>query len=182
MNDAAAGPQPPGDSIEIERGGFEDVPRLGPLWIAVHQVHAAVMPHLAPYVSDAETWQVRRAFYEELFAKEGTVLLLARIDGELVGYALSHLHPAGESWAADTWRTGPRIAEVESMSVLPGYRNRGIGGALLDRLEAEIEAQGVDDLVIGALAGNAEAIRLYERRGFTPTWLYLSRFAGRPPT
>jgi hypothetical protein len=29
------------------------------------------------------------------------------------------------------------------------------------------------------LPGNAGAIRLYERRGFRPTWLYLSRFAGR---
>jgi ribosomal protein S18 acetylase RimI-like enzyme len=29
------------------------------------------------------------------------------------------------------------------------------------------------------LPGNAAAIRLYERRGYRPTWLYLSRFDGR---
>jgi ribosomal protein S18 acetylase RimI-like enzyme len=29
------------------------------------------------------------------------------------------------------------------------------------------------------LAGNEDALRLYRRRGFRPTWLYLSRFAGR---
>jgi hypothetical protein len=33
--------------------------------------------------------------------------------------------------------------------------------------------------MLGALAGNADAIRLYQRRGYTPTWLYLSKFAGR---
>jgi ribosomal protein S18 acetylase RimI-like enzyme len=38
---------------------------------------------------------------------------------------------------------------------------------------------GVDDLILGALAGNADAIRLYERRGYRPTWLYLSKFADR---
>ncbi|MGF7237330.1 MAG: GNAT family N-acetyltransferase [Frankia sp.] len=38
---------------------------------------------------------------------------------------------------------------------------------------------GVNDLVLGALPGNAAAIRLYERLGFRPTWTYLSRFAGR---
>jgi len=27
---------------------------------------------------------------------------------------------------------------------------------------------------------NSDAIRLYERRGFRPTWMYLSRFSGRP--
>ena len=32
---------------------------------------------------------------------------------------------------------------------------------------------------LGALAGNADAIRLYERRGYQPTWLYLSKLSGR---
>jgi ribosomal protein S18 acetylase RimI-like enzyme len=36
--------------------------------------------------------------------------------------------------------------------------------------------------VLGVLPGNVDAIRLYERRGFRPTWLYLSRFAGRNGT
>ena len=34
-------------------------------------------------------------------------------------------------------------------------------------------------MILGALAGNTDAIRLYERRGYRPTWLYLSKFAGR---
>jgi ribosomal protein S18 acetylase RimI-like enzyme len=38
---------------------------------------------------------------------------------------------------------------------------------------------GVRDLVIGVLPGNTAAIRLYQRRGFRPTWSYLSRFGGR---
>ena len=38
---------------------------------------------------------------------------------------------------------------------------------------------GVKDLVLGALPGNTDAIRLYERRGYRPTWLYLSRLEGR---
>lgn len=40
-------------------------------------------------------------------------------------------------------------------------------------------AVGVKDLILGALPGNTDAIRLYERRGYQPTWLYLSRFEGR---
>jgi hypothetical protein len=28
--------------------------------------------------------------------------------------------------------------------------------------------------------GNTGAIRMYERRGFRPTWLYMTRLAGRP--
>jgi hypothetical protein len=39
--------------------------------------------------------------------------------------------------------------------------------------------QGVQDLVIGLLPGNDGALRLYERRGHRPTWMYVSRFASR---
>jgi hypothetical protein len=43
----------------------------------VHHAHAASMPELAPYVSDAETWSERRALYVSLFDKPDTLLLLA---------------------------------------------------------------------------------------------------------
>jgi hypothetical protein len=38
----------------------------------------------------------------------------------------------------------------------------------------------VHDQVIGAIAPNADAIRLYERRGFRAAWLQMTRFARRP--
>jgi ribosomal protein S18 acetylase RimI-like enzyme len=34
--------------------------------------------------------------------------------------------------------------------------------------------------MLGVLPGNTAAIRMYERRGFRPTWLYMTRLAGRP--
>ena len=165
--------------VQIRPGGPQDLDRLGPLWVAVHRRHAESMPELAPYVDDATTWAERRALYAELLAKPDTVLLLATVDGALVGYALAHVTPAGGTWAADTWVTGPRIGEIESLSVLPEHRGRGLGTELIDRLEGELRAQGVTDLVVGALPGNEGAVRMYERRGYRPTWIYLSRFDGR---
>jgi ribosomal protein S18 acetylase RimI-like enzyme len=84
-----------------------------------------------------------------------------------------------ETWVANTWVTGGRIGEIESLSVLPEHRGTGIGSALLDAPEQALAAAGVVDLVIGVLPGHAPAIRLYERRGFLPTWSYLSRFPRR---
>jgi len=147
--------------------------------VAVHHAHVASMPELAPYVDDRSTWAERRALYEQLLAKPDTILLLARDGDELIGYALAHVAPARETWVADTWRTGPRIGEIESLSVLPAHRDRGLGSALMDALERELAALGVDDLIVGALAGNEDALRLYRRRGYRPTWLYLSRLKGR---
>ena len=34
-------------------------------------------------------------------------------------------------------------------------------------------------MLIGAVASNGDAIRLYERRGFVPAWVYMTRFGAR---
>jgi ribosomal protein S18 acetylase RimI-like enzyme len=169
--------------MRVRRGSLADVDALQPLWVAVHHQHVSSMPQLAPYVDDATTWGQRSALYRELLAKPDTVLLLADEDGRLVGYGLAHVMPAEETWVADTWVTGPRIGEIESLGVLPEHRGRGIGSRLLEELDEALREAGVTDVILGALAGNSAAIRLYERHGFAPTWLYLSRFArrGGPP-
>lgn len=163
----------------LRRGSVADLASLEPLWVSVHHRHAEAMPELAPYVDDQQTWAARSALYAELLAKPDTVLLLATADGELVGYGLAHVMPADETWVADTWQTGDRIGEVESLAVLPSHRGHGIGTQLLAELERELQASGVRDLIIGVLPGNEAAIRLYQRHGYRPTWSYLSRFASR---
>jgi ribosomal protein S18 acetylase RimI-like enzyme len=152
---------------------------VGPLWVAVHHRHAEAMPQLAPYVSDAETWRLRRVWYGELLDKPDTLLLLAFSGETAVGYGLAHVLAVDETWIPDTWVTGSRIGEIESLSVRPQYRGSGLGSELIDRLEQHLYATGVEDLILGALPGNTDAIRLYERRGYQPTWLYLSRLHGR---
>jgi GNAT superfamily N-acetyltransferase len=89
------------------------------------------------------------------------------------GRRLGHVLGSAE-WAARksirARRPGRQSAEC---------RGAGIGSALLDAVDTEFARLGVDDQVIGVLPGNVDAARVYERRGFRPTWLYLSRFAGR---
>ena len=168
------------DPFVVEEGGVGDVDSLEPLWLAVHHQHQQAMPGLHPYVSDATTWTERRGLYAQLFADHHPILLLGRAeDHRLAGYALGYTMPATGTWLADTWVTGERIGEVESLSVLPEYRGRGLGSRLLVELDHRLREQGARDLIVGALAGNTDAIRLYQRHGYRPTWLYLSRLDGR---
>jgi ribosomal protein S18 acetylase RimI-like enzyme len=163
----------------VRPGSIADLDLLAPLWVAVHHQHIASMPGLAPYVDDQETWSKRRELYVELLAKPDTILLVAKVGDDAIGYGLAHVMEVDETWIADTWRTGRRIGEIETVSVLPAYRGGGLGTHLLDELERQLAAAGIDDLILGVLPGNADAIRLYERRGYRSTWLYLSRLQGR---
>jgi ribosomal protein S18 acetylase RimI-like enzyme len=165
--------------VLIERSTATDPSPVRELWLTVHHRHVESMPHLAPYVDDDTSWAARRRLYERLLAKPGTVLLLARASGRPVGYGLAHVTDVAGTWIDDTWVTAAQVGEIESVGVLPEFRNRGIGTALMDRLEAEMRADGVHDLMLGVLAGNDAAIRLYERRGYRQTWLYMSRWSGR---
>jgi ribosomal protein S18 acetylase RimI-like enzyme len=75
--------------------------------------------------------------------------------------------------------TGRAVAETAMLVVTSAARGQGVGSALQDAVDARLAAAGVHDQVIGAIATNEDAIRLYRRRGFRPAWLRLTRFAAR---
>jgi len=163
--------------VQIAPIGVEEVERLEPLWQRIHAQHQAVAPDRGPYVDEATTWRVRSAVYRECLSGEGFALVVTE-DGSDLGYALVAVSRDDAFWA-DTWVVGERVAELESLAVVPEARGRGIGSMLLDAVDAELAARGIVDMVIGAVAQNTEAIRLYERRGFRTAWTVLTRFASQ---
>ena len=92
----------------------------------------------------------------------------------LVGYALVQVRPgsAAERYA---WIIPETIAELMTLVVTDGRRGEGIGGLLLDEMDAELERQGINEVLVGLIPGNDGAQRLYESRGFRSRWLTLVR-------
>jgi len=107
------------DAPEVRVTTAADLHLVEPLWIAVHHRHAETTPELAPFVGDDESWAVRKVVYEELLVKPDTLLLLAFDGSAAIGYGLAHVTAVEDSWIPDTWQTGRRIGEIESLSVLP---------------------------------------------------------------
>ena len=57
-------------------------------------------------------------------------------------------------------------AEVADIAVDPTHRCGGVGGALLDRIMADLAREGVSELYLEVRESNRGARRLYESRGF----------------
>ncbi|HEX6844717.1 MAG TPA: GNAT family N-acetyltransferase [Actinomycetota bacterium] len=73
----------------------------------------------------------------------------------------------------DSHVTGERFAELQSLAVLDDRRGRGLGTDLLHAVYRRVRAAGIEEMVIGVLATNEPAMRLYEREGFRP-WVVLT--------
>jgi len=160
------------DGITIRKGGPEFIDRLEPLWLALHAHHRSVQPGFT-YFPDEDSWELRRSCYRRWILGKDSFVLLAERDGRPVGYAFVQI----EEGPDDTWVTGTRIAELQTLSVAPAERGNGIGTLLLDLVDAELDRLGVHDLLIGTLAANSGAQRLYERRGLRPVLVHYARFA-----
>ncbi len=165
--------------VSITTGSARDVPLLEPLWLGLHRIHREAVPELAPYVSEASSWLRRRLLYDHCLAQPDSFLLLMRREERLIGYALVTVEPDGDVLWSDTWTVGDRVAELETIYLVSEERGRGLGGILLDRVDQELGRRGIHDLVVGAVPGNTAALKLYERRGFKPSWVIMSRFAAR---
>ena len=153
----------------IVLAGLDRVDELRPLWLQLHHHHARVS-RVQPFVDDETSWERRRRSYVNLLERGGFALIAEEDDG-MAGYATVLVHEGGD----DSWSLEERWGEVWTLVVDQRRRGRGIGGALLDAVDAELAARGVHDLMIGVMEGNDDARRLYERRGLVPGWLQLYR-------
>ncbi len=60
----------------------------------------------------------------------------------------------------------PGVAEIKRMYVAPAARGRGIGGQIVERLEAEARQLGAYRIVLETGPRQPEAIAMYTRAGF----------------
>lgn len=90
------------------------------------------------------------------------VFLVARWDGRPVGCGAVRALRQPEL----VRELGANVGEVKRMYVAPDARGRGVGRALLERLESEARALGLARLVLETGTRQAEALALYRRAGF----------------
>lgn len=113
----------------------------------------ASVSFMAPFGQDDAA-----AFFRKVIAsieRGETVLVAARIGGRIVGSVQLGL---------DTPPNQPHRADVKKMLTHRSARRRGVGAAMLTRIEAEAKERGRTLLVLDTASGDAE--RLYARAGW----------------
>ena len=87
-------------------------------------------------------------------------------DDRRVGYAYVRIHRGGAF--SSSWTFSDPLAELSALAVESSCRGRGVGSALLDAVESRLGKMGVQDMIIGVMVGNNDAMRLLRAPGCPP--------------
>jgi GNAT superfamily N-acetyltransferase len=143
--------------VEIRRAGPGDVDALLTVSTGLWQEDAGTHD---PEVMNTD-WprDHGRASFEALPGDPDRVGLLAEVDGALAG-GLMGSYPELTPFARR------RVAQLNSLWVLPEHRGAGVGGLLVDTFLGWARERGARHAAVTAFAANPAAIRLYEKHGF----------------
>ena len=125
---------------------------------------AGIVEILNSYASDPKGGgkplpaDVKDRLIEVLREHPTTLVLLAVAEGKPVGVAVCF-------FGVSTFKARP-LVNIHDLAVLPGYRGRGVGRALLGAVEEHARKRGCCKLTLEVQDDNAPARTLYQRFGF----------------
>jgi ribosomal protein S18 acetylase RimI-like enzyme len=102
--------------------------------------------------------EVHRRYQADLEDPDA-ILLVAELDGEVVGMAAGRLHKPSSM-------SEELAVELASVYVKPKHRKRGVAGALTAEVASFAGERGVDLLTLKTFAQNEEALQAWRRLGF----------------
>jgi ribosomal protein S18 acetylase RimI-like enzyme len=143
--------------IEIRKATPADVPAI-----------VRLIEELAQ--ASGETSPLNEVYAKEYLASPHSYVLLAVAAGDVSGLLSYSLRP-------DLYHAG-LCCLVEELVVARDQRSRGIGGALLQALLEQGQADGWAELSVGVMADNVRAQAFYKRHGLLDEALLLERHLG----
>jgi GNAT superfamily N-acetyltransferase len=124
---------------------------------------------------DPEAYQVPSTdglveFFEELLGRprsEGSVWLVAEIDGQVIGDISAHLErPAKDAERQIVRYLGEIRVYVDALAVAEAYRREGVGTRLMRAIERWGRDRGAVRVMLDTHAGSPLSVPFYERMGY----------------
>ena len=101
---------------------------------------------------------VRGRLAQDLAARSGCLVLLARLEGEAAGVAVCF-----EGYS--TFAAAP-LLNLHDFAVAPRFRNQGVARAMMRRIEVEALRRGCCKITLEVLSNNHRARGIYAAAGF----------------
>lgn len=103
--------------------------------------------------------------YDDVCETPAAIYLVCELDGEIIGYAGTHI-VIDES-------------HITNLCIRPGFRQQGYGRALMEDLIAVSRENGAEAVTLEVRVSNRPALRLYMDLGFTIAGIRRNYYPGR---
>ncbi|MEM0444439.1 MAG: ribosomal protein S18-alanine N-acetyltransferase [Nitrososphaerota archaeon] len=104
------------------------------------------------------------SFFYSIFKANPESFLVAEVNSSVIGYVMCRVEWGGSK--IDTLRLR-KLGHIVSVAVLPEYRRRGIGRALMtEAINVLRKVYGCDEIYLEVRITNVQAINLYHSIGF----------------
>ena len=144
---------------------------LGALGAQLVREHHAFDPgrFLAPGDRVEEAYS---QFLERQVARRDAIILVAELDGEVVGYVYAGIEPV--SWL----ELRDQVGYIHDLAVADHARGRGVGAGLVDAAVAWLGERGMPRVLLWTAPQNETARRLFAKAGFRPTMIEMTKELG----
>ena len=143
--------------MKIRKAKLQDIEKVTNYGLILLKQHSDLDPYFVP--SDAVE-EVYRNFMEQSLLSEDRLLLVAEIDGKLVGYAAAEIQARSPIF---------RIAKngyINDVFVEEEFRKLGIAREFLTELKKWFESKGIKHVELSVLADNEVGKKTWAKFGF----------------
>ena len=147
----------------IRQGRREDAAGAARLWMQSAEEHTV---HDRVYETSPGAEKTMRRFLADVANSSYSFLFVAEAEDRTVGFISGELRQGSPAFLPKTW------ASVDDVFVEPGYRNRGVGHALLQSVQAWARERDADGISLQVAAANARGRKFYDDLGFREVSVY----------
>jgi ribosomal protein S18 acetylase RimI-like enzyme len=151
------------EDFTIRPGRREDAAEAARLWMQSAEEHTS---HDRVYETSPGAEQTMRRFLADVAKSSYSFLFVAVVGDRTVGFISGELRQGSPTFLPKTW------ASVDDVFIEPEYRNRGMGRALLQCVQAWAQERGADGISLQVAAANSRGRKFYEDLGFRDISVY----------
>ena len=159
--------------ISIRPASSADVRTIGRLGAALVRLHHELDAERF-LEATSQTEHGYASYVRSQLANRETIVLVAEREGQVLGYTLAGIE------GVDYMSLRGPAGVLNDLIVDPAYRGQGVGRLLLDAIISRLKSLNAPRVVLSTAAKNKSAQRFFERNGFRPTMIEMTRELEEP--
>jgi ribosomal protein S18 acetylase RimI-like enzyme len=145
--------------MDIRKATLNDSLLLSSLCLNVQRLHAEHHPRIFKM---PETADFAVSFFEEMLQDENVLAFIATENGKGIGYILAKLVESPEN----PFTFQRRYLMIDQISVNPNEKSRGVGTALIKKVETLAQEMEIHKIQLDSWDFNTKAHGFFRKQGF----------------